>query len=89
MSISGSFIKYSDMLTCAETLHCECFFHAAAFGHQTQPTFSPQTPAVAPYTASTPALGRTEGPPPYPAGSIAPPPYPGPPALPLGSVDSN
>ena len=59
------------------------FFHAATYGHQTQPT---QTPAVA---ASTPALGRTEGPPPYPAGSIAPPPYPGPPAPPLGFVDPN
>ena len=65
------------------------FFHAATFGPQTEPTFFSQTPAVAPYTASTPVLGRTAGPPPYPAGSIAPPPYPGPPAPRLGFVDLN
>ena len=66
-------------------------FHAATFGHQPQPTFSPQTQAAL-YPAPTPALGPQAGPPPYlaasnapppyPATSNAPPPYPGPPALP-------
>ena len=78
-------------------------FYAATFGHQPQPAFSSQTPAVVPYPAPTPALGPTAGPPPYPApalgptagpppypaGSIAPPPYPGPPAPPLGFVDTS
>ena len=60
-----------------------------SFGHQPQPAFSSQTPAVAPYPAPTPAFGPTAGPPPYPADSNAPPPYPGPPALSLGFVDPN
>ena len=49
-------------------------FYAATFGHQPQPAFSSQTPAVVPYPAPTPALGPQAGPPPYPAGSNAPPP---------------
>ena len=68
---------------------CVQIFHAVTFGHKPQPTFSSQTPGVAPYPAPTPVLGPTAGPPHYLAGSIAPPPYPGPPAPPLGFVDPN